>query len=238
MQKYWTPFRELESFSENLSNPPKPATGSEMNRFRSNHTESISSEMKWIAEAVSVKNVILNKILNTKPQVRTLTTNAKNLMESNKGTSSHGNKQHGFVTAVAYDNNLQPNRKRPSLEAIEEGPARKKNQSSNDNSVEKNVQTKSANGQDETKKNLKAKNPTPSKLVDQRCLTGDVAQVLKLNKSFPNVNAFYEVYAKVLKADSTKERKKTLLLRNNFGPVLQGVFYEIDFKMVDVKAVY
>lgn len=41
--------------------------------------------------------------------------------------------------------------------------------------------------------------------------------------------------AKVYKVDSSKAGQKTLLLRNNSGPVLEAIFHEIDVKMVPVE---
>lgn len=35
--------------------------------------------------------------------------------------------------------------------------------------------------------------------------------------------------------DGSKGGRKIVLLRNDTGPVLQGIFYEVDVKMVEVK---
>ncbi|XP_037036182.1 uncharacterized protein LOC119074265 [Bradysia coprophila] len=66
----------------------------------------------------------------------------------------------------------------------------------------------------------------------QRCLTGDVGQVLEFKKNHPD--AFYEVFAKIFKV-TTKEHQRILLLRNDSGPILQAIFSEIDVKMDDLK---
>lgn len=45
------------------------------------------------------------------------------------------------------------------------------------------------------------------------------------------------ILANVFRIDNSIARQKTLLLRNETGtgPIMQGVFYEIDIQMVEVK---
>ncbi|XP_055619597.1 uncharacterized protein LOC129764499 isoform X2 [Toxorhynchites rutilus septentrionalis] len=66
-----------------------------------------------------------------------------------------------------------------------------------------------------------------------RILTGTVENVLKLTKTAPEGSSpLVEVFAMVLNIKSgTYECEKVLLLRNKTGPIMQGVFYEIDFRM-------
>lgn len=93
-------------------------------------------------------------------------------------------------------NGLSNDRKRRSSEAEAEEPSRKKNLPNNYRFINasnmRNVQAK-----DEVVKSTKTVDPHALKLTEQRCLTGDVGQILKLNKQFPSSNAFYEVYGKI-----------------------------------------
>lgn len=87
------------------------------------------------------------------------------------------------MTAKELDN-LVKDRKRYSTEVVAEEPARKKMQTNNIAVIETNV-TKGETVREEIK-NL-------------RCLSGDVAQILKLNKDCPSsLNPFYEVYGKII----------------------------------------
>ncbi|XP_058834275.1 uncharacterized protein LOC131691699 [Topomyia yanbarensis] len=71
--------------------------------------------------------------------------------------------------------------------------------------------------------------PDPKKLC---VITGSVEHVTKLTKYTVEVSPLVEVYANVLNIKTGGyECEKILLLRNKTGPVMQGVFYEIDFRM-------
>ncbi|XP_062564906.1 uncharacterized protein LOC134227431 isoform X2 [Armigeres subalbatus] len=69
-----------------------------------------------------------------------------------------------------------------------------------------------------------------------RILTGSVEHIMKLTKCNPEGSPLVEVFANVLSVKiGAYECEKILLLRNRTGPVMQGVFYEIDFRMPAVN---
>lgn len=98
-------------------------------------------------------------------------------------------KQQNFVTAREYHNNsITEKRRRTEVDAEE--PARKKIQIVASIAT-KNEHTKITKVQDEVVKSVKIENS-----VGQRCLSGDVGQILKFKKAFASLNALYEVYGK------------------------------------------
>lgn len=102
--------------------------------------------------------------------------------------------QHGFTTALIGANSINE-RKRLSTLADETEPARKKFQSNNGS---RNESMKSVNDRHEAVENIvKPQVRYENKsFVDERCLTGNVSQILTFNKKLPNLEAFYEVYGK------------------------------------------
>ncbi|EAT42926.1 AAEL005554-PA [Aedes aegypti] len=81
--------------------------------------------------------------------------------------------------------------------------------------------------------------PNPPKKLEAnklRVLTGSVEHILKLTKSNSDGFPLVEVFANVLSVKAgAYECEKILLLRNRTGPIMQGVFYEIDFRMPAVS---
>ncbi|XP_058444112.1 uncharacterized protein LOC131425876 [Malaya genurostris] len=74
--------------------------------------------------------------------------------------------------------------------------------------------------------------PDPKKF---RIITGSLEYITKLTKSDTEGSPLVEVFANILSIKSgTYECEKILLLRNKSGPVMLGVFYEIDFRMIAV----
>ncbi|XP_065083121.1 uncharacterized protein LOC135705356 [Ochlerotatus camptorhynchus] len=77
---------------------------------------------------------------------------------------------------------------------------------------------------------------TNSDVKKLRILTGSVEHIMKLSKTSPGGSPLVEVFANVLTIKAgAYECEKILLLRNRTGPVMQGVFYEIDFHMPAVS---
>ncbi|XP_038110851.1 uncharacterized protein LOC6037226 isoform X2 [Culex quinquefasciatus] len=76
--------------------------------------------------------------------------------------------------------------------------------------------------------------PDPKKL---RIITGSVEHILKLSRSAPEEAPLVELFANILSIrKGAHDCERVLLLRNKSGPVLQGVFFEIDFRMPVVGA--
>lgn len=61
-----------------------------------------------------------------------------------------------------------------------------------------------------------------------KIITGSIDKLFKIQKSLPNTNALYEIYGKIITIRDGKHGEKLFLLRNDTGPVLQAVYYEID----------
>lgn len=72
--------------------------------------------------------------------------------------------------------------------------------------------------------------PDPKKL---RIITGSVEHILRLSRSSPEDPPLVELYANILSVKKgAHECERMLLLRNKSGgPVIQAVFFEIDFRM-------
>nr|XP_029733647.1 uncharacterized protein LOC109425756 isoform X2 [Aedes albopictus] len=79
--------------------------------------------------------------------------------------------------------------------------------------------------------------PTKPDAKKLRVLTGTIEHIMKLTKSNAEASPLVEVFANVLSIKAgSYECEKMLLLRNRTGgPVMQGVFYEIDFRMPAVS---
>uniref|UniRef100_A0A1Q3F8E9 Uncharacterized protein n=1 Tax=Culex tarsalis TaxID=7177 RepID=A0A1Q3F8E9_CULTA len=76
--------------------------------------------------------------------------------------------------------------------------------------------------------------PDPKKF---RIITGSVEHILKLSRSAPEEAPLVELYANILSMKrGASGTERILLLRNQAGPVIQGVFFEIDFRMPEVAA--
>lgn len=74
--------------------------------------------------------------------------------------------------------------------------------------------------------------PDPKKL---RVITGSVEHILKLSRSAPEEPPLVELYATILNVKKgAHECERILLLRNKTGPVIQAIFFEIDFRMPPV----
>ncbi|XP_055600789.1 uncharacterized protein LOC129749748 [Uranotaenia lowii] len=99
--------------------------------------------------------------------------------------------------------------------------------------------------------NLKALPPIPSRSDRQdssstakpnvgsmlRIITGSVDNILKLSKSPQSGDGLtlVELFANILSFKTgAYDCEKILLLRNRSGPIIQGVFYEIDFRMAGI----
>ncbi|XP_053683068.1 uncharacterized protein LOC128733482 [Sabethes cyaneus] len=87
------------------------------------------------------------------------------------------------------------------------------------------------------KQPTKAPNEAAKKDPKQlRLITGSIEHILKMTKvAADGRSALLELYANVLSIkEGAYECEKVLLLRNRSGPVMQGVFYEIDFRMTAI----
>lgn len=85
-----------------------------------------------------------------------------------------------------------------------------------------------------SKKTSPGSNKPDGKML--RILTGSVEHIMKLFKTNPVGSPLVEVFANVLAIKAgVYVCEKIILLRNRTGPVMQGVFYEIDFDMPAVK---
>ncbi|XP_055538318.1 uncharacterized protein LOC129725912 [Wyeomyia smithii] len=88
-----------------------------------------------------------------------------------------------------------------------------------------------------SKQAVKAPNEAAKKDPKQlRLITGSIEYIIKMTKLLPDYgSALLEIYANVLSIkEGTYQSEKVLLLRNRTGPVMQGVFYEIDFRMTAI----
>ncbi|XP_055703193.1 uncharacterized protein LOC129801850 [Phlebotomus papatasi] len=83
--------------------------------------------------------------------------------------------------------------------------------------------------------NSRKKGPEQTKFAPMpslQIITGNIAQIQKMNKELEGQNFLFETHAKLLLVKEGKYTcEKLILLRNESGPVLQGVFYEIDHKL-------
>ncbi|XP_016985801.1 uncharacterized protein LOC108049198 [Drosophila rhopaloa] len=60
-------------------------------------------------------------------------------------------------------------------------------------------------------------------------LVGRVDFCLKTHKMYPDINAIWNVYGKLLRIIEGKRGEHTLLVRNeNSGPILQGIYYDFE----------
>ncbi|XP_037716291.1 uncharacterized protein LOC119551166 [Drosophila subpulchrella] len=60
-------------------------------------------------------------------------------------------------------------------------------------------------------------------------LIGHVDFCLKTHKMYPDINAIWNAYGKLLRIIEGKRREHTLLLRNeDSGPILQGIYYDFE----------
>lgn len=95
-------------------------------------------------------------------------------------TTDNRNNQEGFLTARVY-NNLEIDRKRSASEAAEE-PKRKKYLTDKDVKIPTDAI-----------ESVKKENS----IKEQRVVSGEVGQILKIKKNYPNLDALYEVYGKI-----------------------------------------
>ncbi|XP_037915194.1 uncharacterized protein LOC119654102 [Hermetia illucens] len=80
-------------------------------------------------------------------------------------------------------------------------------------------------------------NPRKDVNRDLILITGNVHFAIKMNKLYADSNLLYEVYGKVLRTLQGKfPCEQIVFLRNESGPVLQVVFYEIDAQLPNIES--
>lgn len=91
---------------------------------------------------------------------------------------------------TALDYKLEEDRKQLSTKVTaEQHPARKKMQLNKE--LSRSASSKIVVEKEDQQKTKR------TDTREQRCLSGDVGQVRKLNQTFPNLDAIYEVYGKI-----------------------------------------
>lgn len=177
-------------------------------QFRSNHKEAVPSTSRNYrvnnhAKTVIDQSEVVKKTVN---QAKTSTKSEKLIEINGHGTHPFFNYwlkyivalsyciigstitdiQPGFTTAREY-NSLVIDRKRrsSSVDAVE--PTRKKPLTNNDG------KSKIVNAQNDALKSEKKENLAK----EQRVVSGNVGQILKIKKKYPSLNALYEVFGKI-----------------------------------------